>query len=477
MEQPLYQRLADHYRRAIYSGVLAPTSRIPSVRTLVKLHQVSISTALQVCRSLEEDGLVEARPRSGYFVLKAARHAPFLPVAEPDPRQLLDAASYMGIHDRVSDFIAKSAMHPPKIDLANSVAPSNAYPVDTLKQAMLRAIRRYPDLLTSPAPPQGHPTLRTALARRALDTGINVTPDDIIITYGCTEALNLALRAVASPGHMIAIESPAYFGLLQVLSSLGMRSLEIPTSPQRGISVEALDLALQTHPDIKAVVAIPNLHNPLGSIMSNEDKARLVALCEHHNIPLIEDDTYGALAEENKPLRAAKAWDHNDNVIYCASMQKTLAPGSRIGWMIGGRWKTRLNMLKFIQSRPNSAIPQIAIAEVLQSKNYDRHLMRLRQRLKTQRENMAHAIGAYFPPGTHLSVPRGGMLLWIEMPNNRSSKEVFEAALAQGIRIAPGRMFSNSGRYEHFLRISCALPLSLEVEMAIQQLGQIATTH
>ncbi|ARP91154.1 2-aminoadipate aminotransferase [Bordetella genomosp. 9] len=472
MEQPLYQRLADHYRQAIYSGVLAPTSRMPSVRTMVRLHQVSISTALQACRSLEDDGLIEARPRSGYFVLKTKR-SKLLPADEPDTRQVLDAASYVGIHDRVSDFIAKSAIHPPRVDLASSVAPADAYPVDALKQAMLRSVRRYPDLLTSPAPHQGHPVLRATLARRALDAGINATPDDIIVTHGCIEALNLALRAVAGPGDTIAVESPAYFGLLQVIGSLGMRALEIPTSPQRGLSIEALDLAFQTHPDIKAVVVVPNLHNPLGSIMPDEDKARLVALCERQAIPLIEDDTYGPLADGDEPLRAAKAWDRDGNVIYCASMQKTLAPGSRLGWMIGGRWKARLAMLKYVQSRPNGATPQVAVAEVLQSKGYDRHLMRLRRRLRTQREGMARAIAEHFPRGTRLSVPRGGMLLWVELPDGRASKDVFETALAAGIRVAPGRMFSNTDRYDHFLRVSCAHPMSPEVHAAVRTLGRI----
>jgi DNA-binding transcriptional MocR family regulator len=445
---------------------------MPSVRTLVRLHQVSISTALQACRSLEDDGLIEARPRSGYFVLKT-RRSKLLPVGEPDTRQVLDAASYVGIHDRVSDFIAKSAMHPPRIDFAHSVAPSEAYPVDSLKQAMLRAVRRYPELIARPAPHQGHAYLRATLARRALDTGITASPEDIIVTHGCIEALNLALRAVAGPGDTIAVESPAYFGLLQVIGSLGMRALEIPTSPQRGLSIEALDLAFQTHSDIKAVVVVPNLHNPLGSIMPDEDKARLVALCERQAIPLIEDDTYGALADGDEPLRAAKAWDRDGNVIYCASMQKTLAPGSRLGWIIGGRWKARLAMLKFVQSRPNSATPQVAIAEVLQSKGYDRHLMRLRRRLKSQREGMARAIAEYFPRGTRLSVPRGGMLLWVEMPEGRSSKEVFESALDVGIRVAPGRMFSNSDRYEHFLRISCAHPLTADLQAAVRSLGRI----
>jgi len=470
--EPLYQRLADHYRQAIRSGVLAPTARMPSVRNLVRLHHVSLSTALQACRRLEDDGLIEARPRSGYFVVKRKR-ATLPPIDEPETGKVLNPASYVGIHDRVSDFIAKCEIHPNKFNFATAVAPPDAYPTDALKQSMLRMVRRHPQLLTSTVPHGGHPCLQAALARRALDSGVNAAPDDILVTHGCIEALNLALRAVASPGDTIAVESPAYFGLLQILESLGMRALEIPTSPATGISIEALDLAFQTHAGIKAVVAVPNLHNPLGSIMSDADKARLVELCERQHIPLIEDDTYGALAESDEPLRAAKAWDREGNVIYCASLHKTLAPGSRLGWLIGGRWKARIAMMKFVQSRPNEPLMQLAVADVLGAKAYDRHLVRLRSRLKAQRERMAQAIADYFPPGTRLSIPHGGMLLWVEMPDGRSSKSVFETALPLGIRVAPGRMFSNSDRYEHFLRISCGATFTADVEAAVRTLGRI----
>ena len=311
------------------------------------------------------------------------------------------------------------------------------------------------------------------LARRALANGINASADDVIVTHGCIEALNLALRAVARPGDTIAVESPCYFGLLQILESLGMRALEIPTSPQHGLSIEALDLAFQTHGNIRAVVVVPNFQNPLGCVMPDAEKARLVALCERQQVPLIEDDTYGALTDDDSPLPAAKSWDPTGNVIYCASLHKTLAPGMRLGWLLGGRWKARIAMLKFAQSRPNEPLAQIAVADYLGSRAYDRHLIRLRRELKTQRDRSAELIASHFPPGTRLSMPRGGMLLWVEMPGGRSGMRVFEEALRQGIRVAPGAMFSNSGRYEHFLRISCGQRHTPEIDRALLTLARI----
>ncbi|MES1163844.1 MAG: PLP-dependent aminotransferase family protein, partial [Rhizobacter sp.] len=266
---------ARHYRGAIQSGALAPGDAMPSVRALTRLHQVSLSTALQACRRLEDEGLLEARPRSGYFVLKPRRPA-IAPVDEPDLRRALDAAQYVGIHDRVSHFVAMSERHPVRVDFAATYAAPEAYPGADLQRAAIRALRRDPGLLVRPVAPNGEAVLRAAIARRALDAGMRLPPDEIVVTHGCIEALNVALRAIAQPGDTIAVESPTYYGLLQVLESLGLRALEIPTSPSTGLSVDALALALQTRARIKAVVVVPNLQNPLASVMPDAAKASLV---------------------------------------------------------------------------------------------------------------------------------------------------------------------------------------------------------
>jgi len=472
MDTPLYQRLADHYRRAIRTGALAPAERMPSVRTLVRTHRVSLSTALQACRQLEDDGLIEARPRSGYFVRPLHRKA-MLPASEPDPGRPLDPARYVGIHDRVSDFIAQCERHVTSVNLALAAASPAHYPAEALKQAMIRAVRAKPLMLVDRVPPLGHPELRGVLARRALELGMNLAPDEILVTHGCIEAVNLALRAVARPGDTIAVESPVYFGLLQILESLGMRALEIPTSPLQGLSVDALELALRTHPHLRAVVVVPNFQNPLGCVMPDAEKARLAALCERHQVALIEDDTYGMLCDDDRLRPAVKSWDHTGNVIHCASMHKTLAPGMRLGWMTAGRWQSRVAMLKFAQSRHNEPLAQVAVADYMGSKAYDRHLSRLRRQVKIQREQVAEAVARHFPPGTRLSMPEGGMLLWVELPGQRSSARVFEQALAQGIRIAPGTMFSNSDRYNHFLRLSCGQTYTPQIADALRTLGSI----
>jgi DNA-binding transcriptional MocR family regulator len=469
---PLYRQLADHYRRAIDSRMLAPGDRMPSVRALMATHDVSLSTALQACRQLEADGLLEARPRSGYFV-RATRSPQLAPIDEP-VATLPDPAQYVGIHQRISAVLARSQRENVWFNLGGARGAPELYPLDSLRQAATRALRRDPTLYGEAVKPRGQPALRAALARLALAARFHLSPDEIIVTHGCTEALHLALRAVANPGDAIAVESPTYYGLLQILESLGMRALEIPCSPQTGISLEALELAVRSYDNIKAVVAVPNLQNPLGSIMPDAHKARLVQWCESNGIALIEDDCLGAAADSDTPLPAAKSWDCSGNVIYCSSLHKVLAPGMRLGWAAGGKWHARMEMLKFALSRPNEMLSQAAAADFLGGGGYERHLRRLRAALRGQREWMAQAIATGFPVGTRLSLPYGGMHLWVELPEGVSSEAVFEQSLQTGVYVAPGLMFSNSRRFERFLRVNCGSPHSARLEDAIATVAAAA---
>ena len=166
-------------------------------------------------------------------------------------------------------------------------------------------------------------------------------------------------------------------------------------------------------------------------------KVRLVALCDLHAVALIEDDIYADLADA-APLKPLKAWDRTGNVIHCSSFNKVLGPGLRLGWMLAGRWHARVEMLLYAQTRSVEELPQRVGATLLAGSTYERHLQRLRATLAAQRERMAEAVAASFPAGTRLSVPAGGMVLWVELPQRLSSQRLFEMALAQGIRVVPG---------------------------------------
>lgn len=474
MDTPvLYKRLAAHYLDAIQAGTLAHGQRMPSLRNLMRLHSVSLSTALQLCRELESAGWLEARERSGYFVRQPARLA-LTAMAEPAVHRAPDPAQYVGIHARVSAFVANRRDRPVKINFSIARAAPHLYPGEPLRAALAKALRTRPELLTAAPQQRGDLGFRSVLARRALAGGMTLAPDDILVTNGCIEALNLALRAVTQAGDTVAVESPTFYGLLQVLESLGLRALEIPTSPRTGLSLEALELALRAYPDVRAVVVVPHLQNPLGSLMPDAHKRQLLKLCETSGIALIEDDTYTALADGDAPPRAIKSWDRTGQVIHCASLHKILAPGLRLGWIAAGRWQARVEMLKYAQTRNNEGLAQVGVAQFMGTGAYDRHLQRLRAALARQRERTADGIARYFPAGTRMNLPPGGLQVWVELPEDLSGQQLCEMALAEQILVAPGALFSNSARFDHCLRINCGWPYGPEVDAALRRLGELA---
>jgi DNA-binding transcriptional MocR family regulator len=314
--------------------------------------------------------------------------------------------------------------------------------------------------------------LRRQIARRAFASGCNLDPQDIVVTAGGLEALNLCLRAAVRPGDVIAVESPTYFGILQAAESLGLRAVEVPAEPGVGIRLDLLASAIKRH-RVKAVVSMTTAHNPLGTILSPSARADLVALITRHRIPLIEDDVYGELAFGETRPAAAKSLDTEGFVMLCSSFSKTLAPGLRLGWTEAGRFRDRVKFLKSITSASTPTLTQLAVARLLEDGFFERHLRRLRLRLAEQMACYLRAISAAFPEGTRLTRPQGGNLLWVQLPAQVDGTEVYRRALQQGISVMPGEIFSARGRHRGFIRLSCGTPWSDQIEGAVGILGQI----
>jgi len=318
-------------------------------------------------------------------------------------------------------------------------------------------------------------TLRRQIARRAVDAGVAISEHDLCTTIGATEGLSLALRAVARPGDVIAVESPAYFGVLQIIEGLGMRALEIPAHPRTGLDVSAFEEMLRGQP-IRALMCSPTLLNPLGSIMPDEERERLVRITRRHDIPVIEDDVYGELVFDGsrpRPLRAFAGPSQDSHVLLVSSVSKTLAPGYRVGWVAGGRWHDALVRLKYAQSLSCPTLTGMAVAEFLASGGYDRHLRRLRTAVAGNVERYREAIATQFPEGTRVSMPRGGFVLWIELPPGIDALAVYEQALRRRIVIAPGPLFSARQRFANCIRISAGTPWSDRVADGIKTLARI----
>jgi DNA-binding transcriptional MocR family regulator len=465
MDAPLYQRIAESIERAIASGALRSGDRLPSVRQLSQQHGVSISTALQVYRWLENRGVVQARPKSGYFV---APRTPVLP--EPQLDLQISDASFVSMDRVLHEFLM--IVDDPLAVPPFHAAPARALLPEAKLQHLLASVnRRHPEY-ASRYHMTGSPALRQEIARRALGSGAQLRPDEIVITNGGMEAIYLALCSVAQAGDTIALESPTYFHLLQVIESLGMKALEIPSHPRDGLSLEALDFATQDG-TVKACVLLPNFPNPVCSLMPVEHKRRLVQMSAERGITLIESDIYGEIYFGDQRPPVLKSFDAHNDVILCSAFTKTVAPGYRVGWVAPGRHFLKTQALKFRTSVACPMLQQEVIAQFIRDGGYDHHLRRLRAALKTQAHQMADAVARYFPPGCRLSLPQGGMMLWIELPRHVDSREVFALARLEHIGVAPGAAFSISRRFDHFIRLQYGEPWSARMDAAMRKLGQI----
>ena len=463
----LYESVAGDISALIHSGTLAAGARVPSVRRMSRQRRVSISTVLQAYQVLENRGLIEARPQSGYYV-RAMLRPPEEPAISKPPR----SPQLVGVHALVSR-VLEAGRQADIVPLGAAFPSAELVPTAKLQRIVSSVARRAPQALSTYGLPPGREELRRQIALRARDWGASLTADDIIITHGCIEAVNLCLRAVAKPGDVIALESPTYFGLLQIIESLGMKALEIPTHPRNGISLEALALAIERE-KVKACIVMPNVSNPLGSTMPDAAKKRLVRLLAGHDIPLIEDGVYSALHFSPTPAFAAKAYDKKGTVMLCSSFTKTFAPGLRVGWVAPGRYHAQVQMLKFISSVGVSDLLQLTIAEFLEHGGYDRLMRALRRTYAHQLERVAHAVCRYFPRETKVTRPSGGYVLWVEMPAGVDSVDLYRLALKEGIGVAPGPMFSASNRYRNCMRVNCGVPWSDRFERALARIGTLA---
>lgn len=467
MEQLLYESAAKRITDMIEGGTLRLGDRVPSVRRFSIQQKVSVSTVLQAYRALENQGWIEARPQSGYYVRRTGRTFP----PEPEMSQPSLEPIPVTVGDLVLQFF-HAAQRPDVVQMGAALGDPASFPSRQLNRALAKVARECGDAGNAYDLPPGNHALRVQIARRAMETGCTLTPDDIVITTGCTEALNLCLRAVGKAGDTILLESPTYYSALQIIESLGMRALEVPTHPREGISLEALEYVLE-HEKIAACLLMPNLHNPLGSCMPVENRKRLVQLLAEREVPLIEDDVWGDTVFHTPRLPCAKSYDEKGLVLLCSSFSKTIAPGYRVGWIAPGRYRQQIEYLKLVGSLANPSLPSLAIAELLENGGYDHHLRTIRRLHAERVQHTIELLEQHFPAGTRVTRPCGGLVVWIELPLPVDTAELFQIALREGICIAPGAMFSAKGKYRNFLRLYCGHHDLATTERAIRKLAQL----
>jgi DNA-binding transcriptional MocR family regulator len=462
----LYRSVAQEISGMIRDGSLPPGDQIPSVRALSQSRKVSPATILKAYEALEANGLIEARPRSGYYV------------CEPQPQPMLPrttrprtASTRLAVSDLVFETL-EASRNREVVPLGSAFPSPMQFPWPKLARCLGSSARHLDPWSTVESLPPGSVDLRRQIAKRYLSLGISVGIDQIIVTAGALEALNLALQCVTRPGDTIAIESPTFYGCLQAAQRLGLNVVEIPMHPTDGLDIEALKAAIPKFP-IRACWFMTTLQHPTGATLPQARKSELVRLLADERIPLIEDDAYAELQFAAKADPPAKAFDRNGYVLHCGSFSKCLAPGYRLGWVAAGRYAQELSRRKMETSIATSLPVQQGIAQMLRSGGYDAHLTRLRRRLAISQRAALDSLRRYFPTGYRVAAPPGGYFLWVECAAAVNSLDLHRRALNLGISIAPGPIFSARQQFQNYLRLNTGHPWTNTMAQAIQKLAQL----
>lgn len=464
-----YQQLCDELRHGIQSARWQAGEKLPSIRALCQLHQLSLATVQHALHRLEAEGLVQAVAKTGYFVCKTTS----LP-QQVNSRPQSNAAAQLP---------APAAVTVPELwfELMNRGAAFDLYPAgpsSTLPYLTLLYRQLGKAMRASPYQnamyydePAGSAQLRFQLKEHYRSIGLELDAAELVISAGCQHALFLALSASCQPGDTVAVESPAFYGVLQLLQQLQLKVLPIPSCPAQGLDVAALAQALTQWP-IKACVVSPAFATPTGACMPLPARHALIALANQYDLTLIEDDIYGDLGFHQRPL-PLKSLDTEQRVILCSSFTKSLSRDLRIGWIAAGKWQPAVLKLKLVSQLASSPALQQGIAAFMAEGYYKRHLLKFRQQLQQQRDQLLQALQQYFPADCQYSMPSGGLALWLQLPQPYDTVALYQQCLTHGIYLTPGRMFATSPEFDHCLRLSFAHPLTGSRLQALQQVAAL----
>lgn len=464
----LYEQLADLIAKSIQEGVLCRGDKLPSVRHTSASRKVSPSTVLEAYYLLEARGLITARERSGYFVTSGTINMP----SSPEP--IMQAEPQLTQVD-VSELVFQVLQ---SIKIKNIIPLGSAFPSPllfpraNLARTMASSVQTMDPWASVDTLSTGDANLRRQIALRYMIDGLHVSADEIIVTNGALDALNLCLMAVTRPGDTILIESPTFYAALQAIERIGLRAIEVPSHPKDGIDLDAMERAIQRHKP-KACWIMTNFQNPLGSLLSDDKKKALVALITQYQVPLIEDDVYGELYFGDKRPMPAKAFDRQGLVMHCSSFSKCLTPGYRVGWVAPGQYAQLVERLKLTTTISTSVPSQITLGKYLQKGGYDKHLRNLRHTLLVNQIKFVEAIERFFPEGTCLTVPQGGYFLWVKLPDGVDALQLHQLATANGISIAPGPIFSAQRSFTNYIRLNYGHIWDTQIEAGLATLGQL----
>jgi DNA-binding transcriptional MocR family regulator len=466
----LYQQLATLFRSEIEDGRRRPGERMPSVRTQCLARQLSKSTVLNAYGRLEAEGLIEARPRSGYFV--SAQSQSYSKQTDPELNSRHDTAPLpVSTGQVIIDIMEKGAA----FDLLASSEPERQPEKENtpLRRALARAYRQQSSYEQNYYnKPLGSDSLRRQIVGRMHAGGSHLEPDDIVISNGCQSALMMALMATTVPGDVVAIESPGFYGSIQLLEVLGLQIMELPSSASGGIRIDTMTEAFDRWP-VAAIILSPCFSTPTGSCISDTDKQAIIALCLRHDIAMIEDDIYAELHFGLTRPRSLHSFDSSGSVLLCSSFSKCLSRDLRLGWIAPGKYREQIKRLKVVTSLSISASAQQGLADYMQQGLFERQLRQRRAQLAQQCYQLQQLLQQYLPQARSWTNPKGGLSLWLGLPSTVDTTALYHSCQTLGITITPGALFSAQQRYGNCLRLSFAHPWTTPRIAALKSIASL----
>lgn len=465
--QPIYLQIRDRVHRLITSGALKPGDRLPSVRELARESQVNKLTVVEAYSVLEADGLIHARPGSGYFVnccppspaQRSSTFAPAQDVVIPPPQYGTFSKSYLAyLH---------AHRQPGMLDFSSGFP--QAFGLEDLQRIARRAMNQIASTLYSYDLPQGLPVLRQQIAQLLVQQGLVVSAEDLIITSGSMQGISLVMRHYLQPGDWAIVETPTYHGALAILESQGARVIGIPMT-RGGINLELLEQYLKSHRP-RLIYTVSTLHNPTGITTSPEHRRQLLQLAQQYECPILEDNAYEGLNFEPVPP-PIKSLDQTDTVIYAGTFSKTLMAGLRVGYLVvTGKQRQLMTERKLIDDLHTPTPSQAIVSEYLASGHYRHRLNQLQTWHQQSRNLMLQALETYFPQEAAWTVPAGGLLIWAQVPNEVPLEAVCQKVREQGILITPATAFFPDRKGYNAMRLNFSRSAE-EITWGIRQIGQ-----
>lgn len=465
-----YLAIASKLESMILQSAYPIGEKLPSLRLLSLRFNVSIGTMLKAVHLLMDKGLIQGKERSGYLVLRKPETAIGL------AQSLQANATGLGLKSvKVPEELTLSgSVAQPGISFFNAVLDTQLLPLNAIRRSLQQASRDLTGAHLVYEQANGNPLLRKEIARRSFHWQGAVLPDEIVITNGTLEAVGLCLRAVTTKGDAVVVQTPFYYGILQTIATLDLKIIELPGDTLSGVNLQQLEAVCASH-KVAACLLISNFNNPNGAMMPNDKKREIATFAARMKIPVIDDDIYGDLHFGLERPANIKSYDKEGWVMLCSSFSKSVAPGYRIGWCAAGRFTAQVIKLKALTNVATASIVQLSLLQLLTTGAYDRHLRKLQPILHRLMLLTTQAIEKYFPVGTKISRPAGGLVLWIELPAGLDAVRLQQQASGLKIQIAPGPLFSNSGDYRNYIRISYSNLWNEKIETALRQLGALVS--